>query len=114
MGVGGGRGVNARPERHCCVGRLRRVGSFLMCLSTTSPPLPPPLLPTGMQYGYVANSGASSASAATSGPAAAPSSSSSDDDEEEEEDEEAGLLWLFPCPPSRLCYPLHPRTLNTV
>ncbi|XP_023249387.1 protein transport protein Sec24B-like isoform X1 [Seriola lalandi dorsalis] len=45
----------------------------------------------GMQYGYVANSGASSASAATSGPATAPSSSSSDDDEEEEdEDEEAG------------------------
>ncbi|XP_053179494.1 protein transport protein Sec24B [Scomber japonicus] len=46
----------------------------------------------GMQYGYVANSGASSASAATSGPAAAPSSSSSedDDDEEEDEDEEAG------------------------
>ncbi|XP_030001239.1 protein transport protein Sec24B isoform X2 [Sphaeramia orbicularis] len=44
-----------------------------------------------MQYGYVANSGASSASAATSGPAAAPSSSSSDDDEEDEdEDEEAG------------------------
>ncbi|CAG04702.1 unnamed protein product [Tetraodon nigroviridis] len=42
----------------------------------------------GMQYGYVANSGASSASAATSGPAAAPSSSSSDDDEEEEEEEE--------------------------
>ena len=56
-------------------------------------------LPTGMQYGYVANSGASSASATTSGPAAAPSSSSSDDDdddEEEEEDEEAGLLELFP------------------
>ncbi|XP_031722794.1 protein transport protein Sec24B [Anarrhichthys ocellatus] len=48
----------------------------------------------GMQYGYVANSGASSASATTSGPAAAPSSSSSEDDdddeEEEEEDEEAG------------------------
>ncbi|XP_076745967.1 protein transport protein Sec24B isoform X1 [Maylandia zebra] len=46
----------------------------------------------GMQYGYVANSGASSSSANTSGPAAAaPSSSSSDDDdEEEEEDEEAG------------------------
>ncbi|XP_029283928.1 protein transport protein Sec24B isoform X2 [Cottoperca gobio] len=47
----------------------------------------------GMQYGYVANSGASSASATTSGPAAAPSSSSSeedDDDDEEEEDEEAG------------------------
>ncbi|KAM7418151.1 hypothetical protein PAMA_017682 [Pampus argenteus] len=46
----------------------------------------------GMQYGYVANSGASSASATTSGPAAAPSSSSSedDDDEEEDEDEEAG------------------------
>lgn len=46
----------------------------------------------GMQYGYVANSGASSAPAATSGPAAAPSSSSSedDDDEEEDEDEEAG------------------------
>lgn len=66
-----------------------------------------------MQYGYVANSGASAASAATSGPAAAPSSSSSDDDdEEEEEDEEAGLLWLFPCPPSRLCYP--PRALNSV
>ncbi|KAM7418152.1 hypothetical protein PAMA_017682 [Pampus argenteus] len=45
-----------------------------------------------MQYGYVANSGASSASATTSGPAAAPSSSSSedDDDEEEDEDEEAG------------------------
>lgn len=56
-------------------------------------------LPTGMQYGYVANSGASSASATTSGPAAAPSSSSSDDDDdedEEEEDEEAGLLELFP------------------
>ncbi|XP_039975971.1 protein transport protein Sec24B isoform X2 [Xiphias gladius] len=45
----------------------------------------------GMQYGYVANSGASSASATTAGPAAAPSSSSSDeDDDEEEEDEEAG------------------------
>ncbi|KAI3351422.1 hypothetical protein L3Q82_020279, partial [Scortum barcoo] len=45
----------------------------------------------GMQYGYVANSGASSASATTSGPAAAPSSSSSDDeDDDEEEDEEAG------------------------
>ncbi|KAK1903755.1 Protein transport protein Sec24B [Dissostichus eleginoides] len=48
----------------------------------------------GVQYGYVANSGASSASATTSGPAAAPSSSSSEDDddeeEEEEEDEEAG------------------------
>lgn len=46
----------------------------------------------GMQYGYVANSGASSVSATTSGPAAAaPSSSSSDDDDEEEdEDEEAG------------------------
>nr|XP_040030264.1 protein transport protein Sec24B isoform X1 [Gasterosteus aculeatus aculeatus] len=47
----------------------------------------------GMQYGYVANSGASSASAATSGPAAAPSPSSSEEDEEEEdddEDEEAG------------------------
>lgn len=46
----------------------------------------------GMQYGYVANSGASSAPATTSGPAAAPSSSSSedDDDEEEDEDEEAG------------------------
>nr|XP_043896735.1 protein transport protein Sec24B isoform X2 [Solea senegalensis] len=48
----------------------------------------------GMQYGYVANSGASSA--ATSGPAAsaavAPSSSSSDedDDDDDEEDEEAG------------------------
>uniref|UniRef100_A0A1A8J987 SEC24 family, member B n=1 Tax=Nothobranchius kuhntae TaxID=321403 RepID=A0A1A8J987_NOTKU len=44
----------------------------------------------GMQYGYVANSGASSASAATSGPAEPPLSSSSDDDEEEDEDEEAG------------------------
>ncbi|XP_041845495.1 protein transport protein Sec24B [Melanotaenia boesemani] len=44
----------------------------------------------GMQYGYVANSGASSASATTSDPAAAPLSSSSDDDEEEDEDEEAG------------------------
>uniref|UniRef100_A0A3P9L782 Protein transport protein Sec24B n=2 Tax=Oryzias latipes TaxID=8090 RepID=A0A3P9L782_ORYLA len=44
----------------------------------------------GMQYGYVANSGASSASATTSGPAAAPSSSSSDEDDDEEEDEEAG------------------------
>ncbi|KAM3866754.1 protein transport protein Sec24B [Diretmus argenteus] len=47
----------------------------------------------GMQYGYVANSGASSASAATSAPApaTAPSLSSSDDDEEDEdEDEEAG------------------------
>ncbi|XP_053284066.1 protein transport protein Sec24B isoform X2 [Pleuronectes platessa] len=58
----------------------------------------------GMQYGYVANSGASSASAITSGPAAAaaaaaaaapPSSSSSEDEDEEEddddeEDEEAG------------------------
>ncbi|XP_060936094.1 protein transport protein Sec24B isoform X2 [Limanda limanda] len=52
----------------------------------------------GMQYGYVANSGASSASATTSGPAAAaaaapPSSSSSEDEDEEdddEEDEEAG------------------------
>ncbi|XP_072251259.1 protein transport protein Sec24B [Leuresthes tenuis] len=44
----------------------------------------------GLQYGYVANSGANSASAATSGPAAAPLSSSSDDDEEEDEDEEAG------------------------
>ncbi|KAK5864394.1 hypothetical protein PBY51_015640 [Eleginops maclovinus] len=46
----------------------------------------------GVQYGYVANSGASSASATVSGPAAAPSSSSSedDDDEEEDEDEEAG------------------------
>ncbi|XP_026186196.1 protein transport protein Sec24B isoform X3 [Mastacembelus armatus] len=50
----------------------------------------------GMQYGYVANSGARSASATISGPAAAPSSSSSDDDddddeeEEEDEDEEAG------------------------
>ncbi|KAM9849631.1 protein transport protein Sec24B [Aulostomus maculatus] len=47
----------------------------------------------GVQYGYVANSGASAASATTSGPAAAPSSSSSDDEdeeEEEEEDEEAG------------------------
>ncbi|XP_056295030.1 protein transport protein Sec24B isoform X2 [Pseudoliparis swirei] len=43
----------------------------------------------GMQYGYVANSGASSASAAASGPAAAPSSSSSEDDDDEE-DEEAG------------------------
>ncbi|XP_054453497.1 protein transport protein Sec24B isoform X2 [Anoplopoma fimbria] len=44
----------------------------------------------GMQYGYVANSGASSA--ATSGPATAHSSSSSedDDDDEEDEDEEAG------------------------
>ncbi|KAM4586383.1 protein transport protein Sec24B isoform 2-T2 [Fundulus diaphanus] len=46
----------------------------------------------GLQYGYVANSGASSASATTS--AAAPSASSTDDDEEEEEeedeDEEAG------------------------
>lgn len=73
----------------------------LELFSCASPP-PSPLLPTGMQYGYVANSGASSASAATSGPAAAPSSSSSDDDEEEE-DEEAGLLWLFPCPPSRRC-----------
>ncbi|XP_034454974.1 protein transport protein Sec24B isoform X2 [Hippoglossus hippoglossus] len=51
----------------------------------------------GMQYGYVANSGASSASATTSGPAAAaaapPSSSSSEDedeDDDDEEDEEAG------------------------
>ncbi|XP_027865114.1 protein transport protein Sec24B isoform X1 [Xiphophorus couchianus] len=45
----------------------------------------------GLQYGYVANSGASSASATTSGAAAAPSSSSTDDDDEEEdEDEEAG------------------------
>lgn len=54
-------------------------------------PLP---LPTGLPYGYVANSGASSASAATSGPAGALSSSGSDDedDEDEEEDEEAGLL----------------------
>ncbi|XP_035982985.1 protein transport protein Sec24B [Fundulus heteroclitus] len=45
----------------------------------------------GLQYGYVANSGASSASATTS--AAAPSASSTDDDDEEEEedeDEEAG------------------------
>lgn len=57
-------------------------------------PFPLHPLPTGMQYGYVANSGASASSANTSGPAAAaPSSSSSDDDdEEEEEDEEAGLL----------------------
>lgn len=60
--------------------------SFLLYLSHSP-------LPTGMQYGYVANSGASSASATTAGPAAAPSSSSSDeDDDEEEEDEEAGLL----------------------
>lgn len=72
----------------------------LEVFSCASPSLP--LLPTGMRYGYVANSGASSASADTSGPAAAPSSSSSDDDDEEE-DEEAGLLWLFPCPPSRPC-----------
>ncbi|KAM4732435.1 LOW QUALITY PROTEIN: protein transport protein Sec24B [Anableps anableps] len=43
----------------------------------------------GLQYGYVANSGASSASATTSGAAAAPSSSSTDD-EDEDEDEEAG------------------------
>ncbi|KAG7237145.1 hypothetical protein INR49_032761 [Caranx melampygus] len=43
----------------------------------------------GMQYGYVANSGASSASAAASGPAAAaPSSSSSDDDDDDEEEED--------------------------
>ncbi|XP_026213083.1 protein transport protein Sec24B isoform X2 [Anabas testudineus] len=42
----------------------------------------------GMQYGYVANSGASSASATTSGPTGAPSSSSSEDDDEEEEDED--------------------------
>ncbi|XP_047210157.1 protein transport protein Sec24B [Girardinichthys multiradiatus] len=42
----------------------------------------------GLQYGYVANSGASSASATTSGAAAPPSSSSTDDDEEEEEEEE--------------------------
>lgn len=63
--------------------------SFLMNMS---PPLPLP--PTGLQYGYVANSGASSASAATSGQAGALSSSGSDDedDEDEEEDEEAGLL----------------------
>lgn len=44
----------------------------------------------GLQYGYVANSGASSGSVTASGPAAAPSSSSSDDDDDEEEDEEAG------------------------
>lgn len=47
----------------------------------------------GLQYGYVANSGASSASATTSGtaaPAAPSSSSTEDDDEEEDEDEEAG------------------------
>lgn len=84
----------------CCVHThmhtyVHRADSFLLNLSH-----PPPPLPTGMQYGYVANSGASSASATTSGPAAAPSSSSSDEDDDEEEDEEAGLLELLPP-----CYP---------
>lgn len=87
-----------RRERPCCEHQI-----ITLSWKISHVPLHPPSpdLPTGMQYGCVANSGASSASAPTSGLAAAPSSSSSDDDEEE--DEEAGLLWLFPCPPSPLC-----------
>lgn len=87
----------------CC--RLPSLDSFLMCPSHSP-------LPTGMQYGYVTNSGASSASATTSGPAAGPSSSSSDDDEEEEdEDEEAGLLQLFPPHNPFYYHFLHPQKL---
>lgn len=71
--------------------------SSAFCCQLLSPDSFLLILPTGLQYGYVANSGASSASVTTSGGAAtaAHSSSGTDDDEEEEdEDEEAGLLQL--------------------
>lgn len=75
----------------------------------SSPATPPP---TGLQYGYVANSGACAGSAPASHPAAAPSSSGSedddDDDDEEDEDEEAGLLEVYVTPSQKTLIHTHP------